>query len=155
VVTAALHPVRRGSREQCVHKAVCVRVDNNLCVDDTRQTRHPPGLRVIEYIFAQAPSVVRSKASPTSAPQLLNFLHDARRVSLMAASVRTGVICMPPPPLPPSRTNWTRLVPSSVLTGHVSPRSSVRWVLIVAMKRVSLAPSLSDDRHETCATESL
>jgi len=26
----------------------------------------------------------------------------------------------PPPPLPPSRTNWTRLVPPSVLTGHVS-----------------------------------
>ena len=26
-----------------------------------------------------------------------------------------------PPPLPPlSRTNWTRLVPPSVLTGHVS-----------------------------------
>ena len=26
------------------------------------------------------------------------------------------------PPPPPSRTNWTRLVPPSVLTGHVSPR---------------------------------
>ena len=26
----------------------------------------------------------------------------------------------PPPPPPPSRTNWTRLVPPSVLTGHVS-----------------------------------
>ena len=25
-----------------------------------------------------------------------------------------------PPPLPPSRTNWTRLVPPSVLIGHVS-----------------------------------
>ena len=30
---------------------------------------------------------------------------------------------IPLPPLPPpSRTNWTRLVPPSVLTGHVSPR---------------------------------
>ena len=27
---------------------------------------------------------------------------------------------VPPPLPPPSRTNWTRLVPSSVLTGHVS-----------------------------------
>jgi hypothetical protein len=25
-----------------------------------------------------------------------------------------------PPPLSPSRTNWTRLVPPPVLTGHVS-----------------------------------
>ena len=26
----------------------------------------------------------------------------------------------PPPPLPPSRTKWTRLVHPSILTGHVS-----------------------------------
>jgi hypothetical protein len=32
-----------------------------------------------------------------------------------------GYKSAPPPPLPPpSRTNWTRLVPPSVLTGHVS-----------------------------------
>jgi len=31
-----------------------------------------------------------------------------------------------PPPAPPSRTNWTRLVPPSVLTGHVSFGASPR-----------------------------
>jgi hypothetical protein len=39
------------------------------------------------------------------------------------------VCVLPPPPPPPSRTNWTRLVPPSVLTGHVSAlhkRSSAR-----------------------------
>jgi len=33
---------------------------------------------------------------------------------------RTIALVQPPPPLPPSRTNWTRLVPPPVLTGHVS-----------------------------------
>jgi hypothetical protein len=38
----------------------------------------------------------------------------------------SGPAGSPPPLPPPSRTNWTRLVPPSVLTGHVSPRYSFR-----------------------------
>jgi len=34
--------------------------------------------------------------------------------------METGLVTLEPPPPPPSRTNWTRLVPPSVLIGHVS-----------------------------------
>jgi hypothetical protein len=52
---------------------------------------------------------------------------EARRAALDAqlakaleqvAAMEAGYQLLPPPP-PPSRTNWTRLVPPSVLTGHV------------------------------------
>ena len=35
--------------------------------------------------------------------------------------------CVPPPPRPPSCTDWTRLVPPPVLTGHVSSRCVKCW----------------------------
>ena len=51
-------------------------------------------------------------------------LRAGRRVAVVAHENRRA---HPPPPPPPSRTNWTRLVPPSVLTGHVSSHRSPCW----------------------------
>ena len=61
----------------------------------------------------------------------------ARVLQIFYATARIGFFDLirdqvPPPPFlpPPSRTNWTRLVPTSVLTGHATrcaaPRSGGR-----------------------------
>jgi hypothetical protein len=42
-----------------------------------------------------------------------------KELEAAAALARAREVELPPPP-PPSRTNWTRLVHPSVLTGHVS-----------------------------------
>ena len=74
---------------------------------------------------------------PASRPRRIPIAHDDRRgpheARQRAASGRQAPLrCArstahspargagPPPLPPPSRTNWTRLVPPSVLTGHVS-----------------------------------
>jgi len=52
-----------------------------------------------------------ARASPPASGQSMLEIYGS-------AASPAGVA--PPPPLPPSRTNWTRLVPLPVLTGHVS-----------------------------------
>ena len=63
--------------------------------------------------------------------------------------------CLPPPP--PSRTNWARLVPPSVLTGHVSslllPLSRKPTPLAASSLRIIDAPAHHCTRHpRPCAS---
>jgi hypothetical protein len=60
-----------------------------------------------------APVPAGAHGSPRRAPQEVCRRHDVLIISDEESD---------PPPLlpPPSCTNWTRLVPPSVLTGHVS-----------------------------------
>ena len=50
-------------------------------------------------------------------------------VALPVLSLIAILQARPPETLPPSRTNWTRLVPLPVLTGHGRPPSSALQVL--------------------------
>jgi len=45
---------------------------------------------------------------------------EQRRVLREQLRLRDAAYCPNPPPLPPSRTDWTRLVPPPILTGQVS-----------------------------------
>ena len=68
----------------------------------------------------KVPTVRRPRARPPAPPRALRPCRRYRRIEL--------------PPLLPSRTNWTRLVPRPVLTGHVSSlrahraRARGRWI---------------------------
>ena len=90
-------------------------------------TRHYPcaagDLFAIAWVFLSKvllppPHAARTDCPPTRAPGPgagpLPGGADVRRRQAC------NLINAPPPPPAPSRTNWTRLVPPSVLTGHVS-----------------------------------
>jgi len=62
------------------------------------------------------PSAGRGLAS--RGPRPAAVVRDCFFEGMLLALARRGLMRFPPPP-PPSRTNWTRLVPPSVLTGHV------------------------------------
>jgi hypothetical protein len=47
----------------------------------------------------------------------------------------------PPPPAPPSRTDWTRLVPPPVLTGHASSRPARTPAAPVPLSTCGRAPA--------------
>ena len=67
----------------------------------------------------------RAGRSPPSARSRRSACSSTGRTSAgHAATAPTASRHLSPPPRPPSRTNWTRLVPPSVVTGHVSPRRS-------------------------------
>jgi hypothetical protein len=78
-----------------------------------------PGLESLDVRARKVPSLLRGvqRFGQSLHPRLLLLplaANKARRPARSAA-----------PPPPPSRTNWTRLVPPSVLTGHVSRSSKV------------------------------
>ena len=93
----------------------------------------PPARRALPPL-----SWCKAAAHPPGARGLIRRVHDRRRVRAHAApracerraaqpllphalALRPRPRGTPPsPPPPPFRTNWTRLVPPSVLTGHVA-----------------------------------
>jgi len=66
----------------------------------------------------EAPSTFRTR-TPTVSHFRLAPGTRRRGARRLRAPARVGAVA-PLPPFPPSRTNWTRLVPPSVPTGHVS-----------------------------------
>ena len=78
---------------------------------------------------------------PARAPRAAVAL-SARR----AGCRRSGTASTRVPPPPPSRTNWTRLVPPSELTGHVSwllPRLLPHLLLLRHLQRGQAPPGAS------------
>jgi len=70
-------------------------------------------------VITQADCTPPPAPAPAPAPARPRAPRPARgRVAAAGGLTRAGG--QPPPPSPPSRTNWTRLVPPPVLTEHVS-----------------------------------
>ena len=73
---------------------------------------------------------VRNLPSLALAAALAALLASAARASAARFASPPGALaakCAPHPPPPPSCTDWTRLVPPPVLTGHVSSRCVKCW----------------------------
>ena len=102
------------------------------------RTCRPARRRKVTHVCVAFPSRddgCQGRAPRASAPTAILFPPAAQSPWLAAPrGARAGAGTSPPLPLPPpSRTNWTRLVPPSVLTGH-APRGRAQGPVVVQLE---------------------